>query len=159
MPGFRDCYVVDVAPQLGIRQTRLLEGLYVVTKEDVTERRHFADSVARGRDYYTPYRSLLPRDVQGPARRRPALLGDLVGPAHVARDPALHGDGRGGGRGGGAGAGRRRRRSIASMSASCRRACAPSGADPGDQAGRQRHRAEGRRNERHERRQRNRSPA
>src|SRR5438034_254162 len=30
MPGFRDCYVVDVAPQLGIRQTRLLEGLYVV---------------------------------------------------------------------------------------------------------------------------------
>jgi hypothetical protein len=65
MPGFRDCYVVDVAPQLGIRQTRLLEGLYVVTKEDVTERRHFADSVARGRDYYTPYRSLLPRDVKG----------------------------------------------------------------------------------------------
>src|SRR6266849_2588553 len=65
MPGFRDCYVVDVAPQLGIRQTRLLEGLYVVTKEDVSERRHFADSVARGRDYYTPYRSLLPREVGG----------------------------------------------------------------------------------------------
>jgi hypothetical protein len=65
MPGFRDCFVVDVAPQLGIRQTRLLEGLYVVTKEDVTERRHFADSVARGRDYYTPYRSLLPREVKG----------------------------------------------------------------------------------------------
>jgi hypothetical protein len=36
-----------------------------VTKEDVTERRHFADSVARGRDYYTPYRSLLPQKVQG----------------------------------------------------------------------------------------------
>ncbi|MBV8186182.1 MAG: FAD-dependent oxidoreductase, partial [Alphaproteobacteria bacterium] len=63
MPGFRDCYVVDVAPQLGIRQTRLLDGVYVVTKEDVTERRHFADSVARGRDYYTPYRSMLPRNV------------------------------------------------------------------------------------------------
>src|SRR5690606_32635718 len=30
---------------------------------DVTSRRHFADSVARGRDYYTPYRSLLPREV------------------------------------------------------------------------------------------------
>ena len=43
MPGFRECYVIDVAPQLGIRQTRLLEGLYVVTKEDVSERRHFAD--------------------------------------------------------------------------------------------------------------------
>jgi hypothetical protein len=65
MPGFEKCYVVDVAPQLGIRQTRLLEGLYVVTKEDVAERRHFADSVARGRDYYTPYRALLPQKVQG----------------------------------------------------------------------------------------------
>ena len=31
----------------------------------MTERRHFADSVARGRDYYTPYRSLLPREVKG----------------------------------------------------------------------------------------------
>ncbi len=61
---------------------------------------------------------------EGAGRRRPALFGDLVGPAHVARDPALHGDGRGGRRGRGAGAGRRRRRSTASMSASCRRACA-----------------------------------
>lgn len=65
MPGFEKSYVIDVAPQLGIRQTRLLEGLYVVTKEDVAERRHFADSVARGRDYYTPYRSLLPQKMQG----------------------------------------------------------------------------------------------
>ena len=27
------------------------------------QRRHFADSIARGRDYYYPYRSLLPRNV------------------------------------------------------------------------------------------------
>ena len=26
-------------------------------------RRHFADSVCRGRDYYTPYRALLPKEV------------------------------------------------------------------------------------------------
>ena len=63
LPGFEQCVVVDVAPQLGIRQTRLLQGAYVVTKEDVTQRRHFADSIARGRDYYTPYRALLPRGV------------------------------------------------------------------------------------------------
>lgn len=63
LPGFEKCYVVDVAPQTGVRQTRLLEGEYVVTKEDVAERVHFADSVARGRDYYTPYRALLPRGV------------------------------------------------------------------------------------------------
>ncbi|MDT5024040.1 MAG: hypothetical protein QOE61_466, partial [Micromonosporaceae bacterium] len=32
-------------------------------KDDITKRRHFLDSVARGRDYYTPYRALLPRGV------------------------------------------------------------------------------------------------
>ncbi|MFX5926158.1 FAD-dependent oxidoreductase, partial [Acinetobacter baumannii] len=31
--------------------------------EDVQNRRHFPDTVARGRDYYYPYRSLLPRNV------------------------------------------------------------------------------------------------
>jgi FAD dependent oxidoreductase len=63
LPGFADCFVVDVAPQLGIRQTRLLDGAYVVTKRDVMERVHFPDTVARGRDYYTPYRSLLPKGI------------------------------------------------------------------------------------------------
>jgi glycine/D-amino acid oxidase-like deaminating enzyme len=63
LPGFSRCYVVDVAPQTGIRQTRLLDGEYVVTKDDVFGRVHFSDSIARGRDYYTPYRALLPREV------------------------------------------------------------------------------------------------
>ena len=65
LPGFERAFLVDVAPQLGIRQTRLLEGRYVMTKDDVSSRRHFADSVARGRDYYYPYRTLLPRQVEG----------------------------------------------------------------------------------------------
>src|SRR5690606_4679893 len=30
---------------------------------DVVQRRHFQDSVARGRDYYYPYRSLVPTNV------------------------------------------------------------------------------------------------
>jgi hypothetical protein len=63
LPGFERCYVVDVAEQMGVRQTRLLRGEYVVSKDDITTRRHFPDSVARGRDYYTPYRALLPRGV------------------------------------------------------------------------------------------------
>lgn len=65
MPGFAGCYVIDVAPQLGIRQTRLLVGDYVVTKDDVMNRVHFGDTVARGRDYYTPYRSMLPKGLEG----------------------------------------------------------------------------------------------
>src|SRR5260370_39152093 len=50
MPGFKKCYVIDVAPQLGIRQTQLLEGLYAVSMEDVSEPRHFPASVAGGLD-------------------------------------------------------------------------------------------------------------
>jgi hypothetical protein len=65
MPGFKDCHVIDVAPQLGVRQTRLLEGEYIVTKDDVADRVHFHDTVARGRDYYTPYRAMLPKEVEG----------------------------------------------------------------------------------------------
>jgi hypothetical protein len=65
MPGFDKAFVVDVAPQLGVRTTRLLEGEYVVTKDDVNDRVHFPDTVARGRDYYTPYRAMLPREVDG----------------------------------------------------------------------------------------------
>ena len=63
LPGFQRCVVVDMAPQTGVRQTRLLEGEHVMSKEDVMQRVRFADSVARGRDYYYPYRSLLPRSV------------------------------------------------------------------------------------------------
>jgi hypothetical protein len=64
LPGFDGCYLIDVAAQTGVRQTRLLQGEYVVTKDDIRDRRHFPDSVARGRDYYTPYRALLPRGVE-----------------------------------------------------------------------------------------------
>lgn len=63
VPGFENAFVVDVAPQIGVRTSRLLEGAYVMSKEDVASRRHFPDSVARGRDYYYPYRTLLPKNV------------------------------------------------------------------------------------------------
>jgi hypothetical protein len=65
LPGFHNAYILDAAPQVGVRQTRLLDGEYVVTKDDILECRRFPDVVARGRDYYTPYRSLLPKGVDG----------------------------------------------------------------------------------------------
>ncbi|MEO1222677.1 MAG: FAD-dependent oxidoreductase, partial [Pseudomonadota bacterium] len=64
LPGFENSYLLGTAEQIGVRQTRLLEGEYVVTKDDVVNRVHFPDTVCRGRDYYTPYRALLPRDVE-----------------------------------------------------------------------------------------------
>ena len=61
LPGFERCFVIDVAPQTGVRQTRLLDGEYVLTKEDLAARTRFSDSIGRGRDYYMPYRVLLPK--------------------------------------------------------------------------------------------------
>lgn len=63
LPGFENARMLGAAEQMGIRQTRLLQGEYVVTRDDVRKRRHFADSVCRGRDYYTPYRALLPKGI------------------------------------------------------------------------------------------------
>lgn len=63
VPGFENACFVDFAPQTGVRQTRLLEGEYVVTKQDIMHRIHFDDTICRGRDYYTPYRALIPKKV------------------------------------------------------------------------------------------------
>jgi FAD dependent oxidoreductase len=46
LPGVEQCYVIDVAPQTDVRQTRLLEGEYVMTKDDLTQRTRF-DTASR----------------------------------------------------------------------------------------------------------------
>ncbi len=63
LPGFEKCDMLGAAEQVGIRTTRMLQGEYVVTKDDIVNRRYFEDTVCRGRDYYTPYRALLPKSV------------------------------------------------------------------------------------------------
>lgn len=64
IPGFERSYLLDTAPQMGVRQGRLLKGEYVVTQDDIREGRWFPDSVARGRDYFTPYRAIVPQQVE-----------------------------------------------------------------------------------------------
>src|SRR6056297_154940 len=63
IPGFENAKMLGAAEQMGVRQTRLLQGEYVVSKDDVKSRRYFEDTVCRGRDYYTPYRALLPKGI------------------------------------------------------------------------------------------------
>jgi ribulose 1,5-bisphosphate synthetase/thiazole synthase len=63
IPGFENAKMLGAAEQMGVRQTRLLQGEYVVNKDDVKSRRYFQDTVCRGRDYYTPYRALLPKGI------------------------------------------------------------------------------------------------
>jgi len=48
VPGFQSCYVVSSPFQVGVRETRHIQGAYVLTAEDVTSGRDFADQVARG---------------------------------------------------------------------------------------------------------------
>lgn len=85
-PGFGEAYIVDIPPQLGIRETRRITGHYSLTREDVLSCASFEDAIgvngwpieahvagdvvwewpdipgSRGFNHL-PYRMLLPRQV------------------------------------------------------------------------------------------------
>ena len=44
-PGFEDSYIVDIAPQIGIRETRRIVGPYQLTEEDVLGCADFDDTI------------------------------------------------------------------------------------------------------------------
>jgi len=135
MPGFKDCFVVDVAPQLGIRQTRMLEGEYVRHQGRRDGAGLFRRQRSRrGRDYYTPYRAMLPREVEGLIVCRPALFGDRSRTENVARKfhPACRWASRPVWPAALALSGNIPLRRV-DPRAICVRRCAPQGGDPGDQ--------------------------
>jgi hypothetical protein len=45
VPGFEDAYILEIAPQVGIRETRRIVGLYQLTEEDVLGCASFDDTV------------------------------------------------------------------------------------------------------------------
>ncbi|WP_298932634.1 FAD-dependent oxidoreductase [uncultured Ramlibacter sp.] len=45
VPGFENSYIVDIAPQVGIRETRRVRGHYMLTEADVLECASFDDSI------------------------------------------------------------------------------------------------------------------
>lgn len=85
IPGFEQAVISSVAPQIGIRETRRIDGLYSLGAEDVIEGRKFADVIAKSGypidihdpsgagvtaawikgdgAYDIPYRCLVPRGV------------------------------------------------------------------------------------------------
>lgn len=87
LPGFGEAYIDQIAPQLGIRETRRVIGEYVLTVDDVLGARSFPDAICRGAwpveihpndgtgttrihlegdSYYQiPYRCLVPVDLDG----------------------------------------------------------------------------------------------
>jgi len=44
-PGFENAYIVDIAPQLGIRQTRRIQGEYMLTEADILGCADFDDTI------------------------------------------------------------------------------------------------------------------
>lgn len=82
--GFENSELINIADEIGVRESRRVVGLYQLTEEDVLSARKFPDSIARGtydidihnpngqgtqikhipeKDYYTiPYRSLVPQN-------------------------------------------------------------------------------------------------
>jgi hypothetical protein len=85
MPGFRDAFISDTAPRLGVRETRRIRGRYQLSQEDVLGGRQFDDGVCRsawpielhvangmtdwrflddGLWYTVPYRCLLPLGIE-----------------------------------------------------------------------------------------------
>lgn len=86
VPGYEGCYLIDTAPQVGVRESRRIIGEYILTKEDVLEGRRFNDAIARcsypidihnpegpgttwiplnpGAWYEVPYRCLVPKKIE-----------------------------------------------------------------------------------------------
>ena len=44
-PGFENCYILEIAPQVGVRETRRVLGGYQLTEADVLECADFSDSI------------------------------------------------------------------------------------------------------------------
>jgi FAD-dependent oxidoreductase family protein len=88
IPGFRDCFLHTVLPAVSVRASRRVVGEYELTRADVEGGARFPDAVARGAypmsvrspeqpnvrqhvfvrnggDYDIPYRSLVPKKVDG----------------------------------------------------------------------------------------------
>jgi hypothetical protein len=80
LPGYEDARVSLTWPQLGVRLSRRIHGVYRLTDDDLVASRQFADGIARmgiyfpdwgpnyaikGLRYDVPYRCLVPESVDG----------------------------------------------------------------------------------------------
>lgn len=72
LPGFEECFLIDTASQIGVRETRRIIGEHVLTEEDVKTSKKFEDRVFMGSTevsprikYTMPYQCLVPKKVEG----------------------------------------------------------------------------------------------
>lgn len=62
VPGFEKAFVVELAPQFGIRVTRRLVGEYILSTDEVKKGARFDDAIIRS-IYDVPYGVILPKEV------------------------------------------------------------------------------------------------
>ena len=68
VPYFRNAYLSKIACQVGVRETRHIEGLYTMSQEDIVQGRKFADGIVRSCyfiDIHSPTGSGFDHEVQG----------------------------------------------------------------------------------------------
>ena len=70
IPGYENAYLVETAPQLGVRITRILNGLKTVTVDDIKKATRHPDVVGVGGashaehgEWQIPYGALVPQSV------------------------------------------------------------------------------------------------
>ena len=114
VPGFGACFLHAVMPAVSVRASRRIVGEYELTRTDVESGARFPDAIARGAypmsvqsengvrrhffvagggDYDIPYRSLLPKDVDGllVAGRCLAATREAVGSARMGAQCMAYG--------------------------------------------------------------------
>lgn len=70
IPGFENGYIIDTAPQMGVRDSRRIQGIYRFSEKDLSE--SFEDVICRAPNYSgkgsssveVPYRCLLVREIE-----------------------------------------------------------------------------------------------
>ena len=73
LPGFENSFLLETAPQLGARESRLLVGEYILTQDDMKRYATFDDVIAhlgvlfekKGNGFDVPYRCLIPQEING----------------------------------------------------------------------------------------------
>lgn len=64
VPWFKKSYIEKVACQVGVRETRHIKGLYIVTKENILEGKKFDDGIVRSRYFIDIHNPKGSHDVQ-----------------------------------------------------------------------------------------------
>jgi hypothetical protein len=105
VPGFENSILASIAPRVGVRETRRIEGQYLLTADDILAERTFEDTVALGvgpmdiheangtgialsmppAPFHIPMRCLVPAEIEGLI-----VTGRAISATHEANGGARH---------------------------------------------------------------------